>query len=1149
MADDKLQKMVEIAETNISQLFQDDTSMQKFLEFMQKNEHLTYYAASMIDGTDYADTYDGWKERGYQVNAGEHGTPIFVKRSTVKRKFIDENGTIRNLSSASYIERQKIKDGELKVSSNLSSYYTVEHLFSKEQTNAKNVDFEVEKRPSILTYEDIKTVVEESTDDILDVDFAMPSPIIKCATGYATYMLCISDNVIDSDLYKKAKNEFAEYKDKLSLSEQKLVLNSVLKIVRSDHTRELLNVFKNEIRESKKIVADDVTDLVCLSREFDKGTKEVTYIFNCNVRGAANVLTFKIVKETYGASFSLHTENDDIWDNLSPKEKEKLESRVSDEADFFTWKQKIDIATTADELKDLNNAFLESENIPRSVSLRIADEIGKKYEIIDKVFFDITIDGHKCRQVDKWKSGTCTYTLGVDIEDKSFFYASVLETLDNLNNTYNYEFDYKPIRENVEIKHLNEITMRDIDNREAVYGADGALAFPNLNEEKPESSKKNKIEDFGKKIGGARKDLWKQRGLMVEDLEEMNIGEKNKYAIKNNIFPKPDYQKMVDDGLPVRTAYFIKTVRDAMPAKPVFNMLEEITDELTEKKIEGYVKFISEFKDILLNVKTNEDILNFYDNHIKDIYVERKSTYSVNPTEKSHGCMTNKLLKACQVSQYDLLDFDNKIKKKKFCYTKEQLKYDGFEICKFDDSCKVNEDRGRMVIERKVSNGKYFYYPEGELADINRWIKDTYFVLYKNSLVANALTKEQAQNTVDKMANGFAELKKECKEATKRTGKKKYVPEQLKHIERTGPSNGINEYNHADGQMYLDTFGFAGGEFGNWMNETDRQASLDFGYDALLDLADALEIDPKDISFDGELSIAFGSRGIAGAAAHYEPLRQVINLTKMHGAGSLAHEWGHALDNIISKKIKGKGIDTWLTDCKINDAVSSVKELVNSMKYRPATLEDKQRMKDKRCNESEKLFQDDFKWFFKSYTEKLLSKFESNIDKLLKGNSFNDDSARKLMDEIGDEYKLLSGNELRENAKNSLIGDMKEFNDRYNQTVDEIICPSQKTEYYKNSIEFDRSYRKESKGYWQDKKEMFARAFACYVKDKLDYRSDYLCGHADSYITIVDGKIIKAFPEGEERKAFNKGFDKVIDQLKEIGVLHHNRNQVRRKSR
>lgn len=27
------------------------------------------------------------------------------------------------------------------------------------------------------------------------------------------------------------------------------------------------------------------------------------------------------------------------------------------------------------------------------------------------------------------------------------------------------------------------------------------------------------INDFGEKIGGARKDIWKERGLMVEDLD------------------------------------------------------------------------------------------------------------------------------------------------------------------------------------------------------------------------------------------------------------------------------------------------------------------------------------------------------------------------------------------------------------------------------------------------------------------------------------------------------------------------------------------------------------------------------------------------------------------------------------------------------
>ena len=33
------------------------------------------------------------------------------------------------------------------------------------------------------------------------------------------------------------------------------------------------------------------------------------------------------------------------------------------------------------------------------------------------------------------------------------------------------------------------------------------------------------INDFGEKIGGARKDLWKERGLMVEVLDGMAQGE------------------------------------------------------------------------------------------------------------------------------------------------------------------------------------------------------------------------------------------------------------------------------------------------------------------------------------------------------------------------------------------------------------------------------------------------------------------------------------------------------------------------------------------------------------------------------------------------------------------------------------------------
>ena len=82
-------------------------------------------------------------------------------------------------------------------------------------------------------------------------------------------------------------------------------------------------------------------------------------------------------------------------------------------------------------------------------------------------------------------------------------------------------------------------------------------------------------------------------------------------------------------------------------------------------------------------------------------------------------------------------------------------------------------------------------------------------------------------------------------------------------------------------------------------------------------------------------------------------------------------------------------------------------------------------------------------------------------------------------------------------------------------------------------------------GYWESNTEMTARAFACYIKDRLSPEiSDYLAGHADSAATFATGKdgeieILKAFPEGEERKAINAVFDEVFADLKREHFLTH----------
>jgi hypothetical protein len=89
-----------------------------------------------------------------------------------------------------------------------------------------------------------------------------------------------------------------------------------------------------------------------------------------------------------------------------------------------------------------------------------------------------------------------------------------------------------------------------------------------------------------------------------------------------------------------------------------------------------------------------------------------------------------------------------------------------------------------------------------------------------------------------------------------------------------------------------------GVEFGNW--QTDRHACLNRTTDALLDLAQVIRWQPAALAFHGRLALAFGARGHGKAAAHYEPLRCVINLTKTAGAGCLAHEWFHAFDHAMS---------------------------------------------------------------------------------------------------------------------------------------------------------------------------------------------------------------------------------------------------------
>lgn len=410
-------------------------------------------------------------------------------------------------------------------------------------------------------------------------------------------------------------------------------------------------------------------------------------------------------------------------------------------------------------------------------------------------------------------------------------------------------------------------------------------------------------EDFGEKIGGAKKDLWRDRGMYVTDLETMNDREAEKFVKKDNVWRKPDYDAMLEDGVPLGVVYFVKKARDSLSATPQYSHLDDTPEKRLARQKE-YIETVRALQSAVSDVRTVEDARKVFDRFlIQNGYLEPVRSYSgfsyqYTRKGRDNPAITSKLANTLLIRSETHFErnFTEKAQKEQFGVTKEEKVPKGYQI--------------------RFNDGNHTYSRGGD------WKPNTYYVTKGYSILqTNFETKEAALKWVQGYVKDRAQ-----------SGKQRFVPLQLAHVRRNGPD--YRSGNEITGQHYLDTFGFRGGEFGNWMNQSDRQASLNMGFEALKDLAAALQISDKDIAYQGALAIAFGARGSGNAAAHYEPLRKVINLTKMHGAGSLAHEWWHGFDDYLGVKMGADGFLSEQPRC-----YPLFQKLIDTMKFKPETPE------------------------------------------------------------------------------------------------------------------------------------------------------------------------------------------------------------------
>lgn len=155
----------------------------------------------------------------------------------------------------------------------------------------------------------------------------------------------------------------------------------------------------------------------------------------------------------------------------------------------------------------------------------------------------------------------------------------------------------------------------------------------------------------------------------------------------------------------------------------------------------------------------------------------------------------------------------------------------------------------------------------------------------------------------DSYYSPFAKITDESEVQKPNRVEKTLTRPKLEKIERIGLKDRRNGRDVSE-QEFMDTFGFRGVEFGEWVSSKEGQSHVNLAFDALYDLADRIGINPKHISLGGKLGFAFGSRGKGEHSAHFEPMNNVINLTKTRGDGAVAHEWLHALDHNLTQSGK-----------------------------------------------------------------------------------------------------------------------------------------------------------------------------------------------------------------------------------------------------
>ena len=428
---------------------------------------------------------------------------------------------------------------------------------------------------------------------------------------------------------------------------------------------------------------------------------------------------------------------------------------------------------------------------------------------------------------------------------------------------------------------------------------------PRTTEKQPAEAPKERIDDVGEKIEGAKKDLAKKMG------ERINL-DADTFP---KMFPKYDLKKLISQGLDPNLAVMTKMLRQMAQAdykhyskKRMYGksyalraarfyaayakQVLEAGDSNVDFKSEGlgFTDYGKQF--VELNKRLFEELYNKLGDDLFDLDLAGVKIQPLSQKEGSTWFRRNQ--ETGEMEPYNPAYA--------FVGPRGQNYYEANEL---DKALQEGVEQVTKSIDYKKAHPYKLghYYKPG--------IKNSDYVGVKLGGKIVPLTEPMTSSEVRKyMSEHNAELQAKAAQLDEQrkldkkkggTGEGRWKPELTLGGGR--PRVGVDRRGGVDvePEEFRKAFSFRGVQFGNYVTQRERQRFLNEAYDALMDMAELLGISPRAIAIDGRLGFAIGARGGGKANAHYEPKENVINLTKSKGAGSLAHEWFHALDYYFNR--------------------------------------------------------------------------------------------------------------------------------------------------------------------------------------------------------------------------------------------------------